>query len=304
MEIVRDENKKINGETTVALGNFDGIHLGHRALIDTAINLGRKSKTIPSIFTFDCNFNEIKLGSKDTSLISEKQKERILKDSGIELLYTVKFCDEIKNMSPEEFVHEILLEKLNAKMIIVGFNFRFGHNALGDVETLKLLSKKYDFEVVVIPPIIRNDELVSSTRIRKLIAAGEMTIANELLDRNYSMMGKVISGKGRGKKLGFATANLKCDANYVSPKHGVYKTIANYKNKKYNSITNIGVNPTFSDVKFSIETHIIDFNQDIYGEELEIEFLDFIRSERKFSTIKDLIEQVNSDISEVNIQFK
>ena len=130
-----------------------------------------------------------------------------------------------------------------------------------------------------------------------------MKLSNELLDRNYSMRGKVISGKGRGKKLGFATANLKCDANYVSPKNGVYKTLVNYKGKKYNSITNIGVNPTFSDVKFSIETHIIDFNQDIYGEEIEIEFLSFIRSERKFSTIKDLIEQVNLDISKVDINF-
>ena len=157
MEIVRNKNENISHKTTVALGNFDGIHLGHRALIDTAINLGEKSKTIPSIFTFDCNFNEIKLGSKDTSLISENQKELILEQSGIELLYVVKFCDEIKNMSPEKFVSEVLLKKLNAEIVIVGFNFKFGYKALGNVDTLKSLSKKYDFEVVVIPPIVRND---------------------------------------------------------------------------------------------------------------------------------------------------
>lgn len=304
MEIIRNGKKNIDIETTVALGNFDGIHLGHKALIDTATNLGKKSQTIPSIFTFDCNFNEIKLGLKDTSLISEEKKEIILEKLGIELLYIVNFCDEIENMTPEEFVREILLSRLNAKIVIVGFNFKFGHRALGDVDTLKLLSKKYNFEVVVIPPIIRNDQLVSSTFIRKLISEGQMKLANELLDRNYSMKGKVIRGKGRGKKLGFATANLKCDANYVSPKHGVYKTLVNYKDKIYNSITNIGVNPTFSDVNFSIETHIIDFKQDIYGEDIEIEFLEFIRSERKFSTIKDLIQQVNLDISKVDIKLK
>lgn len=304
MKIVRNINAKTNMKTTVALGNFDGIHLGHKALIDTTVNLAKKSQTTPSIFTFDCNFNEIKLGSKDTFLISEKKKEIILEKLGIKLLYIEKFCNKIKNMSPEEFVSEILISKLNAKIIVIGFNFKFGHKALGDVDTLKLLSKKYNFEVVVIPPIIRNNELVSSTLIRSLISEGEIKQSNELLDRNYSMIGRVIRGKGRGKHLGFATANLKCDANYVSPKNGVYKTLVNYKDKLYNSITNIGVNPTFSDVNFSIETHIIDFKQDIYGEEIEIEFLDFIRSERKFSTVKDLVEQVNLDISKVSIKSK
>lgn len=299
MEIMVNKNKIIEHETTVALGNFDGIHLGHRELINKTIDLSKENKTVPSIFTFDCNFNEFKIGSKDTSLMSKVQKESMLDDLGIELLYIVNFCDVIKNMTPEEFVTEILLKKLNARVVIVGFNFKFGHKANGNVETLSELSKKYRFEVIVIPPIIKDDNLVSSTLIRQLINKGDVVQANKLLGRNYSMRGKVIRGKGRGTNLGFATANLECDVDYVSPKNGVYDTIVKYNNKSYASITNIGINPTFADVGFSIETHIIDFKEDIYGEYIEVEFIDFIRPEKKFETVKDLVRKVKADIQEV-----
>lgn len=303
MEIMVNKDKVIEYETTVALGNFDGIHLGHRELINKTINLARESKTTPSIFTFDCNFNEFKIGSKDTALMSKVQKEVLLEKLGIELLYIVNFCDFIKNMTPEEFVTEIILKRLNATKIIVGFNFKFGYKANGNVETLSELSRKYRFEVIVIPPIIKDDNLVSSTLIRQLIGHGNITHANKLLGRSYSMRGEVISGKGRGKNLGFATANLKCEVDYVSPKNGVYETIVNYKGNKYRSITNIGVNPTFSDVNFSIETHIIYFKEDIYGEYIEVEFIDFIRSEKKFDSVDELVRQVNLDIKEVMSRY-
>ena len=299
MEIIIGKNKIIEKQTTVALGNFDGIHLGHRELIKNTIDSAKMSKTIPSIFTFDCNFNEFKLGSKDRSLMSYGQKELLLEKLGIELVYLVKFCDEIKKMSPEDFVREIICRKLNAKTVVVGFNFRFGYRALGNIETLKLLSEKYGFKVIIVDPIVKNENLVSSTLIRELISNGDIMDANEMLGRSYSMRGKVISGKGRGKKLGFATANLKCDTDYVSPINGVYKTIVSYKNNSYKSITNIGTNPTFSDVKFSIETHIIDFNKDIYGEYIEVEFLDFIRKEQRFNSVEDLVEQVKLDIKKI-----
>ena len=299
MEIIVNKNKVIEYETTVALGNFDGIHLGHRELINKTIDLSKENGTVPSIFTFDYNFNEFKIGSKDTFLMSEVQKESILNDLGIELLYIVNFCDVIKNMTPEEFVIDILLKKLNARVVIVGFNFKFGHKANGNVETLSELSKKYRFEVIVIPPIINDNNLVSSTLIRQLINKGEVVQANKLLGRSYSMRGKVIRGKGRGTNLGFATANLECDVDYVSPKNGVYDTIVEYNDKRYASITNIGINPTFSDVGFSIETHILDFKEDIYGEYIEVEFLDFIRAEKKFDTVKYLVSQVKADIEEI-----
>ncbi len=299
MEIVRNEEKIIEYGTTVALGNFDGVHLGHRELINTTISLAKASDTTPSVLTFGYDFNEFKLGKADTLLMSKLQKEEIFSELGIELLYILGFCDEIKNMSPEEFVKTIILKRLNVKTVIVGFNFRFGYKAKGDCKTLSELSEKYGFKVVIIPPIIKDDNLVSSTLIRRLITQGDLKNANRMLNRNYNMRGKVISGKGRGKKLGFATANLMCDIDYVSPRNGVYKTMVNYEGKDYKSITNIGTNPTFSDVGMSIETHIIDFDKDIYGEFIEVEFLDFVRKEKKFNGIEELIEQVNKDIEEV-----
>lgn len=301
MKIVTDKNKSIEYKTAVALGNFDGIHLGHKKLINTMIKISKKRGTTPSVFTFDCNFNEFKLGNKYSSLVSEKQKELILKDLGVELLYKVKFCEEIKGMTAEEFIKEIIVKRLNAKLVIVGFNFRFGYKAQGDIFVLKKLSKKYDFELEVISPIIEDNSIVSSTLIRDFIVNGQINQANKMLGRNYSILGKVIRGKGRGSNLGFATANLKCDANYVSPKDGVYRTIVIYNNKEYKSITNIGSNPTFNDVGFSIETHILDFSKSIYGENIEIIFLDFLRKEQKFETVEMLVKQVNKDIETVKL---
>lgn len=299
MKIVTDKNKKIEYETAVALGNFDGIHLGHKKLIDTMIEISKKMKIIPSVFTFDCDFNEFKLGNKYNYLFSEKQKELILKDLGVELLYKIKFCQEIKSMTPEEFIKEIIIKQMNAKLIVVGFNFKFGYRAQGDVSVLQELSKKYDFKLEIISPIIKDDNIISSTLIRDYIVSGQINQANKMLGRNYSILGEVIRGKGRGSNLGFATANLKCDANYVSPKYGVYRTTVIYNNKEYKSITNVGSNPTFNDVGFSIESHILDFSKSIYGERIEIIFEDFLREEQKFESIEMLVEQVNNDIEKV-----
>lgn len=301
MKIVTDKNKIIKYETAVALGNFDGIHLGHKELIDTMIDISTKRDITPSVFTFDCDFNEFKLGNKHSLLVSEKQKELILENLGVKLLYKVKFCKEIKDMTPEEFIRDIIVKKLNAKVVVVGFNFRFGHRAEGDVSALEELSKKYDFELEVMSPIIEDDSIVSSTLIRDFIVNGQIRHANKMLGRSYSISGEVVRGKGRGNKLGFATANLNPDANYVSPKDGVYRTMVNYDNKVYRSITNIGSNPTFNDVSFSIETHILDFSKSIYGESIEVVFLDFIRKEQKFETIEMLIDQVNKDIEAVKL---
>lgn len=304
MEIVIDKEKIIEDETAVALGNFDGIHLGHKKLIDTMVEMSKAKKLTPSVFTFDCNFNEFKTGTKYSALISQGQKHSLLENLGVRLLYKVKFCEDIKKMSAEEFVKEIIVSKLNAKLIVVGFNFRFAYKAQGDINTLKKLSEKYKFQLKVISPIIKNDEIISSSLIRESVIKGNINKANEFLGRNYSILGEVIRGKGRGAKMGFATANLKCHIDYVSPKNGVYKTLLTYDNKEYKSITNVGQNPTFNDVGFSIETHIIDFNKSIYGETVEVEFIEFLRPEQKFKTIEQLIKQVNSDIKVVRDSVK
>lgn len=298
MEIINTD-KSIELNTAVALGNFDGIHLGHRKLIETMITMSKSQNLVSSVFTFDYDFHGFKLGKSHTSIVSESQKEKILQCLGVEVLYIVDFCEKIKNMQPEEFVKEIIIKRLNAKLVVVGFNFKFGHKAKGDTNLLKELSEKYGFKLVVIPPVEKNSKLISSTVIRTLIQNGNIACANSMIGRPYSLEGTVVRGKGRGHKMGFATANLRCDADYVIPKFGVYDSFVVYEGKCYRSVTNIGANPTFSDVVFSIEAHIIDFKKDIYGERIEIELLEFLRPEAKFDTVDDLITQVNKDIAVV-----
>ncbi|AFS78561.1 bifunctional riboflavin kinase/FMN adenylyltransferase RibF [Gottschalkia acidurici 9a] len=299
MKIIADKNEKLSSKTAVALGNFDGIHLGHQKLIESMVSMAKDRKLSPSIFTFDDNFNQFKLGTINNFIMSKSQKENLLENLGIETLYMVNFDKNFMEMSPEEFIKTIIIEKLNANLVVIGFNFKFGYKAKGDKDTLIRMSEKYGFEVKIIPPVIRNDCIVSSTVIRNLIKEGKVQEANEMLGRPYCVRGTVITGKGRGKKLGFATANLKCEIDYIPPKHGVYRTNINYNGLTYKSITNVGSNPTFNDVGFSIETHIINFDKNIYNENIEIEFLEFIREEKKFKSIEDLVYQVKSDIHKV-----
>lgn len=303
MEII-NRKKSIELNTAVALGNFDGIHLGHKKLIDTMVSMAKKDSLVPSVFTFDYDFHSFKLGNTHTSIVSERQKEKFLEDLGVEILYIADFCEQMKTMEPEEFVRDIMINRLNAKLIVVGFNFKFGHKAKGDTVLLEELSEKYDFKLNIISPVVKDSHLVSSTEIRELIRSGDIRSANIMLGRNYSMEGTVIRGKGRGHKLGFATANLKCDADYVIPKFGVYDSEVIYREKRYRGITNIGANPTFADIVFSIETHLIDFSKDIYGEQIEIELLRFIRPEKKFESVEKLVIQVKKDIEMVKSSDK
>lgn len=290
--------------TALALGNFDGLHLGHQKLIDLMINKSIDLDLVPSVVTFDCNFNKFKLGTKNNVIMSKEQKELYLKKLGVKVIHTINFDDTFMKMSPEDFIKEIIVKKLNAKLIVVGYNFRFGYMAKGNINTLKELSEKYDFDLNVIPPVSINNTLISSTEIRNLIKQGKVLESRKMLGRNYVMKGAIVPGMGRGKKLGFATANLKLDTNYTIPKYGVYKTLTKIDGKEYLSITNVGQNPTFNDIDFSLETHIIDFNKDIYEDTIEIEFVDFIRAEIRFNSVKDLINQVKLDIEKVKYMNK
>lgn len=303
MEIINRE-KSIELNTAVALGNFDGIHLGHTKLIETMVSMAKTEGLVPSVFTFDYDFHGFKLGSSHTSIVSERQKYKILESLGVEILYIEHFCEKIKNMEPEDFIRDIILGRLNAKLVVVGFNFKFGHKAKGDTKLLEQLSTEYGFKLEIIQPVEKNSHLISSTEIRALIRKGDIMNANELLGRHYALRGTVIRGKGRGHKLGFATANLKSDADYVIPKFGVYDSEIIYDGQRYKGITNIGANPTFADIIFSIETHIIDFHKDIYGETIEIELLSFLRSEKKFNSVDELVIQVKKDIEEVKMSAK
>lgn len=300
MKIMFNNSANVDVDTAIALGNFDGLHLGHQYLIIEMMKRAQEKDLVKSVFTFNNDtLVQFKTNKVNNILMSNAQKISLLRDMGIELLYLADFTESLMQMTPYEFVKQIIVEKLRAKLVVIGFNYRFGYKAQGDGEFLKKAGKEFGFEVVVIEPITRGNKLISSSYIRELIKEGMLHEANLLLGRPFTMSGTIVKGKGRGKGLGFATANLKLDTDYQIPKFGVYKTYAYINGKEYLSVTSIGSNPTFNDVGFSIETHIIDFSKDIYDEKIEISLIDFMREEIKFSSKDELRIQVMNDIQKV-----
>lgn len=300
--IVIDNSQALKDNTVVAIGNFDGVHLGHRVLVDRVIDLAKKSKLKSVICTFNNHTTSItKTRQNQGLLMCNEQKINTFRDMNVDYLYLINFNKDIMHLSPKSFIKDLLIDKLNAKSVVVGFNFRFGYKATGDAEYLKKLSNELGFEAIIIPPLYKDKVVVSSTYIRQLIRMGNIKKANELLGRPYSIKGKVVSGKGIGKVMGFPTANIKMIDNYVIPKRGVYKTIAKINGHSYLSITNVGNNPTFNENKISIETHILSFNNNIYNQLLEVTFLDYIRDEKKFRTKNELVKQIMSDIEYVKL---
>lgn len=307
MEIIDLNSCKIelNGNA-VALGNFDGVHIGHQELINSNINEAKKRNLKSTVLVFRNHTKEILKKNGDSKiqlLTSFDQKIDILKGFGLDTLYIADFNENLMKLSPEEFVDNILLKKLNTKLVTVGFNYRFGYKASGDVELLKKIGLDKGIDVNITPPVYVGDEIVSSTAIRNSIKAGDIKKANRFLGRNFTIMGSVVKGKNRGRKLGFPTANIKLIDNYVLPKQGVYITNTIVDGEKLISLTNIGYNPTFNEDELKIETYILDFNGNLYGKTLQIQFIDFIRDDVKFNTAQELIEQIEKDVKYIKTYY-
>lgn len=297
MEIIKIDNIKENRfETSLALGNFDGVHIGHQKLIQAMIKTAKKENLRPAMMIFENHTKSFVFKNGPRLINSKDQKNSFLEKLGVETLYTMKFDDEIMTLNPRDFVKLILREKLNCKAITVGQDYRFGYKAKGNVDQLLLLSKEFQINTKIIQPVINKGLLVSSTRIREHLTDGEIIEANELLGRPFAIIGEVIHGKGLGKKLGVPTANIRLIDKYVIPKKGIYKTYTVVDGKTYLSATNIGFNPTFDELNLKIENHIIGFDNEIYGKEIEIFFLEYIRPEMKFLSIEELKEKMQEDI--------
>ncbi|WP_236909177.1 bifunctional riboflavin kinase/FAD synthetase [Clostridium sp. Cult3] len=299
MEIIDlNIDEKSNYKTAVALGNFDGIHFGHKYLIEDTVKKAKHKKLKPGVLLFRNHTKTILNNDRDSIpiLTSNEQKLKILEELGVEVVYIIDFDESLMKLSSEEFVENIIIGKLNAKLITVGFDYRFGYKAMGNSEYLKELGKKEGFETNIVMPITIEDQIVSSTIIRNLLMKGQVEKANKFLGRYYTILGHVVEGSSRGTKLGYPTANIRLDDNYVIPKIGVYKTITIVDSKQYLSLTNIGYNPTFNENKLKIENHILNFNKNIYGQLIEVLFVNFIRDDIKFNSAKELIDQIKSDI--------
>ena len=282
----------------VALGTFDGIHLGHKKLIESAIKKADEINGTSMVFTFSPHPLEVLTSSSGPKLINSKEEKiQILEDLGLDIIVFANFTVEFSELHPEKFFKNILKEMLDVKELYVGFNYTFGKEGIGNTEYLKKLSKKYEMKINVLPAVKINNEIVSSTLIRKEITQGNLEHIKEKLGYNYMVIGEVIHGKKLGRELGFPTANLKL-VNKVYPPYGVYgvKIKVEGETKKYWAIMNIGKNPTLKLNEHSLEVHIFNFDRDIYGEKIRIDLLEFIRIEKKFENKEKLISQIEKDI--------
>ena len=289
---------KIHKNSILLIGNFDGLHMGHQKLFNLAKKYKKKFKLKLGVITFEpmpkMYFNK-KIKNFRISNISQKIK--ILEKLGVDFLIIKKFNKQFSKIKSKIFIEKILYKKLNAKFIFVSNNFRFGNKREGDVNQLIEYEKKYNYKIIKPKPFKLKNKIISSTFIRKLLSDGKIELANKLLDRNWSIDGIVEKGRKLGKTIGFPTCNIDIK-NYVLAKLGVYAVKIYKKNKKFSlkGIANLGYRPTFDQKKILLEVHIFNFSGNLYNKHLTIEFIDFIRKEKKFKNINQLKKQINLDI--------
>ena len=279
------------------IGNFDGVHFGHQRLFDVVKQRAYHSHGTSIAVTFNPHPLQV-LRPGGIKLISTcEQKIELIAMSGIDVLIIIPFNREFAATPAVQFVDEILLQRVGVKQLFVGYDYAFGKGRTGDISFLRRQGEEKGFSVTVIDPYYEEGVLVSSTKVRELVAAGKMAETKKLLGRNYQIRGEVQRGKQRGgKEIGFPTANLHVDEEDLIPKYGVYVCQVIYEGKCYGGVINIGFNPTFSENKLIAETHIFDFNQDIYGKPIKVNLLRFLRDEKKFSSIQDLASQIALDV--------
>ena len=288
----------IHKNSILLVGNFDGLHLGHQKLFNLAKKYKKKFKLKIGVITFEpipkMYFNT-KLKNFRISNISQKIK--ILEKFGTDFLITKKFDKKFSKIKSHSFIKEVLYKKLNAKYIFVSNNFRFGNKREGNVNELINSEKKYKYKIIKPKPLKLKNKIISSTLIRKLLSNGKIEFVNKLLSRNWSIYGKVEKGRQIGKKIGFPTCNIDIK-DYMLAKPGVYAVKIYRKNKNFSlkGIANLGYRPTFDQKKILMEVHIFNFSGNLYNKRLTIEFINFIRKEKKFKNINQLKKQINLDI--------
>lgn len=292
------KTQSILPEIGLTIGNFDGVHLGHQKLLNKIKAECLQKKIAFVVVTFVPHPQKILQPDKERFLINTyEQRRKFLSQMGVDYLIELKFDRDFSTMGPEDFLKKYLFTYPKLKNIYLGYDFAFGANKQGGFDLVSEICKSRGMNVEIQPKFEVNSQVVSSSFVRQLIAQGNLTEADALLGRPFELEGVVVKGEGRGKKIGFPTANIQVSSDIIVPQRGVYVTKTLYKGMVYKSVTNIGYNPTFKDThQTHIETNIFDFDNDIYGENLEIQFLQKIREEKKFATVNDLIEQIKSDV--------
>ena len=295
---------KIEEPTVISFGKFDGLHRGHELLVQWMKQL-KKEKDLKSVaFTFDIPPKTHLLSLEQKSLTTKKEKLYIFAQSGVDYLVECPFVDEVRQMQAEEFIAWIV-KSLHVKQIVVGTDFRYGYQRKGDYLLLQRLEKKYGYQTVVVDKLKEDGKDVSSTYIRNLLCEGNLQKANRLLGYPFFMRGEVVHGQALGRTIGIPTLNMIPSEDKMLPPNGVYITRVKMDEKNYCGVTNIGCRPTVSDTKqISVETYVIDFSEQIYGKTVSVEFLSFLREERKFEHLSELKSQMEKDIDAAKMYFQ
>lgn len=281
----------------LALGNFDGVHKGHQSLINSAVARKNEAGGIAGAFIFDPHPTQVLIPDRMPKLlVNARRKAGLLEKTGLNLLIYEKFTREIAALTPEQFVLDVLLKQLHIKEVFVGFNHSFGYKGRGTPQLLQMLGEEHGFQVHIMPPVKVDGEIVSSSLIRQALEQGKIVRATKMLGYRPMLDGLVIEGERRGRQLGFPTANIGIDSIYNVPAKGVYAALARVNEQCYSAVVNIGSKPTFHEAyPLSIEAHLMDFNQDIYGQNITLSFIEKLRDEQRFPSLEELVAQINKD---------
>lgn len=295
MEIIKDITQVQWNKTSVTLGKFDGVHLGHRMLIENVLQ-AKENGCTPTVFTFDKFPSQFLRQETVTSILTEEEKEQVLEEFGMERYILFPFHEKTASMEPEEFVEEILVKIMKVKELYVGADFRFGKGRRGNSALLEELAKRYGFIFRAVDKRVYQGAEVSSSRIRDCIANGEMEAVTAMLGMSYFISGEIVHGRSLGHTIGVPTINQKVPEGKILPKLGVYCAKVTVDDKEYFGIANVGSKPTVQEeIIYGVETHLFECNTDLYGRQAKTELLHFVRPEQKFSSVEELRQQLEAD---------
>lgn len=300
---IRTADTEVLDNVILTIGSFDGVHFGHRAILERVVEQARNLNGTPAVMTMKPHPREFFAPENAPNLLTSPDKQReLLADAGIGALLVLPFDQATADMPPEAFIEEILVKKCHARAVIVGHDCRFGKGARGGIHLLREEGTRHGFTVEEVPPQILDAERVSSTLVRERVLQGDLETVRRLLGRRYSLTGRVETGRGIGRTIGFPTANVKPHHNAI-PAQGVYIAEALFSGERHPAAVNIGIAPTIRQEDVTVEAHVLDFDGDLTGQEIEIIFHERIRPEKKFPSREALIEQIARDVERVRKYF-
>ena len=292
------EIAELHREVGIVLGTFDGLHVGHKTLIERHVEGCKRLGVKSVVFTYSNHPRELTNPElKSLRLIAVEEKILRIEELGVDYLVLIEFDEALMSTEAKRFVEEYLIDGMDVRLISVGFDFKFGRKAAGNPALLEKLSRKYGYELLVLDPVEIDGEKVSSSAIRKHLRHGEIKEAQRLLGRPYAVSGVIKKGKQLGRQLGYPTANFMISSQMTLIKPGVYVSETDYQGVRYHSLTNVGYNPTFNQHELSIETYILNFDKEIYGEMLTVFLVDRLRDEAHFDSVQELVKVIDADVA-------